>query len=179
MCNYWKSIIMYQFIHSSIKFHGNVHSTSKYKIQSLFFTFSNSSLIFCKFWIFSSMSSLNECLLNELSFWFLKKDFLKIIFINKIETKEWLYEGQGTSVSLKQTNLNFVVLLFTYNLISHLSARLLSLSSTLLGGGSGDAGLMGLRQGAGAGLSAVVGAGDTGETEAWPDPLLWTAKSSG
>ena len=77
-----------------------------------------------------------------------------------------MYEGQGTSVSLKQTNLNFVVLLFTYNLISHLSARLLSLSSILLGGGSGDAGLMGLRQGAGAGLSAVVGAGDTGETEA-------------
>ena len=77
-----------------------------------------------------------------------------------------MYEGQGTSVSLKQTNLNFVVLLFTYNLISHLSARLLSLSSILLGGGSGDAGLMGLRQGAGAGFGAVVGAGDTGETEA-------------
>ena len=77
-----------------------------------------------------------------------------------------MYEGQGTSVSLKQTNLNFVVLLFTYNLISHLSARLLSLSSILLGGGSGDAGLMGLRQGAGAGLSAVAGAGDTGKTEA-------------
>ena len=77
-----------------------------------------------------------------------------------------MYEGQVTSVSLKQTNLNFVVLLFTYNLISHLSARLLSLSSILLGGGSGDAGLMGLRQGAGAGFGAVVGAGDTGETEA-------------
>ena len=74
-----------------------------------------------------------------------------------------MYEGQGTSVSLKQTNLNFVVLLFTYNLISHLSARLLSLSSILLGGGSGDAGLMGLRQGAGAGFGAVVGAGGTGE----------------
>ena len=67
----------------------------------------------------------------------------------------------------------------TYHLISHLSARLLSLSSILLGGGSGDAGLMGLRQGAGAGFVAVVGAGDTGETGAWPDPLLWTAKMSG
>ena len=54
----------------------------------------------------------------------------------------------------------------TYHLISHLSARLLSLSSILLGGGSGDAGLMGLRQGAGAGFVAVVGAGDTGETGA-------------
>ena len=61
----------------------------------------------------------------------------------------------------------------------HLSATLLYLSSILLGGGSGGAGLMGLRQGAGAGFGADVGGGDTGETGAWPDPLLWTAKSSG
>ena len=66
-----------------------------------------------------------------------------------------------------------------YHLISHLSATLLYLSSILLGGGSGGAGLMGLRQGAGAGFGADVGGGDTGETGAWPDPLLWTAKSSG